>query len=91
LFNTSSLPSDTIYDNYKFIKVTLHAVSVDTDTIEDYKTLYFTLSEATSKYITATNFNNSLVSYFSPVMGVPTGNISRWQYDNKNTRFPYNS
>lgn len=91
LFNTSSLPSDTIYDNnYKFVKVTLHAVSVDTDTIEDYKTLYFTLSEATSKYITATNFNNSLVSYFSPVMGVPTGNITRWQYDNRNTRFPYN-
>jgi hypothetical protein len=63
---------------------------VDTDTIEDYKTLYFTLSEATSKYITATNFNSSLVSYFSPVMGVPTGSISRWQYDNRNARFPYN-
>lgn len=91
LFNTSSLPSDTIYDNFKFIKVTLHAVSVDTDTIEDYRTLYFTLSEATSKYITATNFNNNLVCYFSPVMGVPTGNTSRWQYDNRNTRFPYSS
>jgi len=36
LFNTSSLPDDTIYDTetnqYKFVKVTLHAVSVD-DTV----------------------------------------------------------
>lgn len=95
LFNTSSLPDDTIYDpnsnQFKFVKVTLHAVSVDTDTIEDYKTLYFTLSEATTKYITATNFTNSLIGYFSPVMGVPSGNVDRWQYDNKNSRFPYSS
>jgi hypothetical protein len=82
LFNTSSLPDDTIYDantnQFKFVRVTLHAVSVDSDSIEDYKTLYFTLSEATTKYITATNFNNSLIAYFSPVMGVPTGNTTRW-------------
>ena len=95
LFNTSSLPDDTIYNpdsgSYKFVRVTLHAVSVDSDVIEDTKTLYFTLQEATTKYITATNLNNSLFAYFSPVMGVPTGNITTWQYDNKNTRFTYSS
>ena len=95
LFNTSSLPDNTIYnpdDNqYRFVRVTLHAVSVDSETIEDTKVLYFTLQEATTKYITATNLNNSLFAYFSPVMGVPTGNITTWQYDNKNTRFPYSS
>ena len=95
LFNTSSLPDSTIYnpDNnqYRFVRVTLHAVSVDSSAIEDTKVLYFTLQEATTKYITATNINNSLFAYFSPVMGVPTGNITTWQYDNKNTRFPYSS
>lgn len=95
LFNTSSLPDNTIYDpdnnQYRFVKVTLHAVSVDSESIEDTKVLYFTLQEATTKYITATNLNNSLFAYFSPVMGVPTGNITTWQYDNKNTRFPYSS
>ena len=93
LFNTSSLPDDTIYNTgsnqFKFVKVTLHAVSVDTDSIEDYKTLYFTLSEATTKYITATNFNNSLIAYFSPVMGVPSD--TTWRYDNRNSKFPYSS
>lgn len=95
LFNTSSLPDSTIYnpDNnqFAFVRVTLHAVSIDSNTIEDTKTLYFTLAEASTKYITATNFNNSLFAYFSPVMGVPTGNITTWQYDNKNTRFPYSN
>ena len=95
LFNTSSLPDNTIYDTatnqFRFVKLTLHAVSVDSDSIEDYKTLYFTLAEATTKYITTTNFNNSLIAYFSPVMGVPSGNTTRWQYDNKNTRFTYSS
>lgn len=95
LFNTASLPDDTIYNpetnQYKFVKVSLNAVSIDSDTITDTKVLYFVLSEATTKYITATNFNNSLIGYFSPVMGVPTGNITTWTYDNKNTRFPYSS
>ena len=95
LFNTSSLPDTTIYnpDNnqYRFVRVTLHAISVDSNVIEDTKVLYFTLQEATTKYITATNLNNSLFAYFSPVMGVPTGNITTWQYDNKNTRFPYSN
>lgn len=95
LFNTSSLPDDTIYnpdtEQYKFVKVELKAVSVDSDTIQDTKILYFTLAEATTKYITATNFTNNLVAYFSPVMGVPVGNIDEWTYDNKNTRFPYTS
>jgi hypothetical protein len=75
------LPDNTIYDpdtnQYKFVKVTLHAVSVDNDSIEDTKVLYFTLAEATTKYITATNFSNSLIAYFSPVMGVPT-NANTW-------------
>lgn len=95
LFNTSSLPDDTIYntDNniYRFVKVKLNAVAVDSDSIQDTKELYFTLSEATTKYITATNFNNSLFAYFSPVMGIPVGNITEWNYDNKNTRFPYSN
>ena len=95
IFNTASLPSDTIYDpttnQFKFVKVTLHAISKDSDSIEDYKTLYFTLAEAATKYITATNFTNNLIAYFSPVMGVPTGNMTRWQYDNRNTRFTYSS
>lgn len=95
LFNTSSLQDDTIYDtdnnSYKFVKVTLNAVSVDSSAIQDTKELYFTLSEAATKYITATNFNNSLFAYFSPVMGVPTGNITEWMYDNKNTKFTYSN
>ena len=95
LFNTASLPDDTIYNtntnSYKFVKVILTAVSVDSSTITDTKVLYFTLQEAVTKYITATNFNSTLVAYFSPVMGVPTGNTSTWTYDNKNTRFTYSS
>lgn len=95
LFNTSSLPDDTIYNtdtnSYKFIKVSLTAVSVDSSAIRDTKVLYFTLSEATTKYITATNFNNSLFAYFSPVMGVPVGNITEWMYDNRNARFQYSN
>ena len=96
LFNTASLPDDTIYapesEQYKFVKVTLHAVSVDdTESLDrqDTKVLYFTLSEATVKYITATNFNHSLFAYFSPVMGVPVGNITNWMYDTRNTKFTY--
>ena len=97
LCNTASLPDDTVYDpdtnQYKFVKVTLHAVSVD-DTVsperQDTKVLYFTLSQATTKYITATNFNSSLFAYFSPVMGVPVGNVTDWTYDTRNTRFTYN-
>ena len=95
LFNTSSLPDDTIYNTdtnqYKFVKVELTAVSVDSTAIQDTKTLYFCLSEATTKYITATNFNNSLFAYFSPVMGIPVGNITEWLYDNRNTKFPYSN
>lgn len=95
LFNTSSIPDNTIYDPdndlYRFVKVEITAISVDSNAIQDTKVLYFTLQQATTKYITATNFNNSLFAYFSPVMGVPTGNITEWLYDNKNTRFPYSS
>ena len=93
-FSTASLPTDTIYDTenneYKFIKVVLTAVSNEDPTITDTKVLYFTLSRALEKYITATNFDRSLICYYSPVMGVPTGNINVWRYDNQNTQFPYN-
>lgn len=96
LFNTASLPDDTIYDTdtnqYKFVKVFIKAISVDdTESLDrqDSKVLYFTLSQATTKYITATNLNSSLFAYFSPVMGVPVGNIVDWTYDNRNTKFTY--
>lgn len=94
-FSTASLPSDTIYDTtsnqYKFIKVTLTATSVDRDDITDTKVLYFTLSKPVEKFITATNFDRSLICYYSPVIGVPTGNVNTWRYDNRNLVFPYSS
>lgn len=94
-FSTASLPLDTIFDpetdSYKFIKVSMHAYSVDDNQITDDKVLYFTLSRAVEKYITATNFDRSLICYFSPVLGVPTGNTMTWTYDNQNTQFPYST
>ena len=50
-----------------------------------------TLHRGHSFYISDFIFNNSLFAYFSPVMGIPTGNITEWLYDNRNTRFPYSS
>jgi len=88
-FSTASLPIDTIYDvnnnEYKFIRLTMTATSVDDPTITDTRVVYFTLSHAVEKYITATNFDRSLICYYSPVLGVPTGNALTWTYDNQNT------
>lgn len=93
--STASLPSDTIYDAedniFKFIRVKLTATSTIDPEKTDEKIVYFTLSKVIEKYITATNFDRSLVCYFSPVMGVPMGNVTTWTYDNQNTRFPYNT
>jgi hypothetical protein len=82
----------TVNSASTYYKITLYGCASDntTDTSAQYtKIVYCKVAEATSVTLTANNYNNRLLLYYSPIIGFPQQGASTWTYYPNKAVKPY--